>query len=456
MTQRPATAIIGAGISGLAAGKNLADYGIPYTCFETSDRVGGNWAFRNPNGHSSAYRSLHIDTSKDLLSFKDYPMPADTPDFPHHSEIKAYLDELADVFGLRERIEFENGVEHAAHLDGGGWALRTQDGRTRQFDVLVVANGHHWDPRYPDFPGEFDGETIHSHHYIDPTDPLDLRGKRVLVVGIGNSAADIVSELSQKSWANRVVLSTRSGAWVMPKYLFGRPIDRISQTVPWLPLSWQRRMVRPLPRLINGDPEDYGLPTPNHNFLEAHPTVSSELLLRLGSGDAFAKPNVSRLDGSRVFFEDGSAEEFDAIVYATGYNITFPFFDPDFISAPQNRLPLYKRMLYPGIDDVVFVGFAQSLPTLFPFVECQSRLLARYLAGTYRPPSADEMRDVIAADEARFVGHYSERPRHTQQVDYFTYEWEMRNRELPAGRRRAEELGPVRLAGRVDAAGVAA
>src|SRR5262249_17002417 len=200
MTQRPATAIIGAGISGLAAGKNLADYGIPYTCFETSDRVGGNWAFRNPNGHSSAYRSLHIDTSKDLLSFKDYPMPADTPDFPHHSEIKAYLDELAEVFGLRERIEFENGVEPASHLNGGGWWLGTQEGGTRQLDVLVVANGHHWDPRYPDFPGEFDGETIHSHHYIDPTDPLDLRGKRVLVVGIGNSAADIVSELSQKSW----------------------------------------------------------------------------------------------------------------------------------------------------------------------------------------------------------------------------------------------------------------
>jgi hypothetical protein len=241
----------------------------------------------------------------------------------------------------------------------------------------------------------------------------------------------------------------------MPKYLFGRPVDRISQTVPWLPLSWQRRMVRPLPRLINGDPEAYGLPRPNHNFLEAHPTVSSELLLRLGSGDAFAKPNVSRLDGSRVWFEDGSSEEFDAIVYATGYNITFPFFDPEFISAPGNRLPLYKRMLYPGIDDLVFMGFAQAIPTLFPFVECQARLLARYLAGTYRPPPEDEMRAVIAADEARFVGHFNDRPRHTQQVDYFTYEWEMRNRELPAGRDRAARLGPVPLAGKATAAGVA-
>jgi cation diffusion facilitator CzcD-associated flavoprotein CzcO len=454
--QRPTTAIIGAGISGLAAGKNLGDYGIPYTCFEASDRVGGNWAFGNPNGHSSAYRSLHIDTSKDLLSFKDYPMPAGTPDFPHHSEIKAYLDELADVFGLRERILFENAVAHAERLPGGGWSIRSQDGQTREFDVLVVANGHHWNPRYPGFPGEFDGEMIHSHRYIDPTEPLDLRDKRILVVGIGNSAADIVSELSQKTWGNRVVISTRSGAWVMPKYLFGKPVDRISQTVPYVPLSWQRRLVRHVPRLVSGRPEDYGLPTPNHHFLEAHPTVSGELLLRLGSGDAVAKPDVSRLDGSRVHFEDGSSEEFDAIVYATGYNITFPFFDPGLVSAPDNRLQLYKRMLMPELDDLLFVGFAQAIPTLFPFVECQARLLARYLAGTYRPPEPDEMRAVIAEDEARYVGHYADRPRHTQQVDYFSYEWEMRHRELPAGRRRVEKLGPVRLAGRAGTPGRAA
>ena len=196
MTDRPRTAVIGAGISGLTAGKMLNDYDVPYTTFETSDRIGGNWAFGNPNGHSSAYRSLHIDTSKHRLSFKDFPIPDNYPAFPHHSDIKAYLDAYADAFGLLEHIEFNNGVVHARRNDGGGWQIDDQGGNTREFDLLVVANGHHWDPRWADFPGTFTGEAIHSHYYVDPHTPLELTGKRILVVGLGNSAADITVELS--------------------------------------------------------------------------------------------------------------------------------------------------------------------------------------------------------------------------------------------------------------------
>ncbi len=449
-TQHPTTAVIGAGISGLTTGKNLGDYGIPYTCFETSDRIGGNWAFGNPNGHSSAYRSLHIDTSKQRLSFKDLPMPQDYPDYPHHSQIKEYLELYAETFGLKERIDFENGVVRAKRLDGGGWDIETQDGEHRSFDALVVANGHHWDPRYAEFPGSFDGETIHSHHYIDPTHPLDLRDKRILVVGIGNSAADIVSELSQKSWGNTVTISTRSGAWIMPKYIFGMPADRIAQTLPYVPLSWQRRALRHAPKLLTGRPERYGLPKPNHHFLDAHPTQSNDLLVRLGSGDLTAKGDIERLDGSTVHFVDGSTTDFDVIIYATGYNISFPFFDEDFLSAPGNDLPLYKRMLKPGLDDLVFVGFAQALPTLFPFVECQARLAARYLGGTYRPPAESEMLSAIDTDAKLYAGHFSDKPRHTQQVDYFHYERLMRTRELPQGLKRVEQFGPVQLEGRAQ------
>jgi hypothetical protein len=174
-----------------------------------------------------------------------------------------------------------------------------------------------------------------------------------------------------------------------------------------------------------------------------------ELPLRLGSGDVVPKPDVARLDGHTVHFVDGTSTEIDVIVLATGYNITFPFFDADFVSAPDNRLPLYKRMFKPGLDDLVFAGFAQATPTLFPFVECQARLLAAYAAGHYRLPPAEEMERVIVADEQLYLGHMLDRPRHTQQVDYFLYEHDLRTRELPEGRRRALEQGPPSLAGRV-------
>ncbi len=436
--REPTTAVIGAGISGLTAGKMLADYGVPYTCFETSDRVGGNWAFRNPNGHSSAYRSLHIDTSKHRLSFKDFPMPDEYPDFPHHTQIKAYLDSYADAFGLRDNIEFGNGVEHAQRLPDGGWELRDQAGETRRFDLLVVANGHHWDPRTADFPGEFTGETMHSHHYIDPTEPLELKGKRILVVGLGNSAADIAVELSSKSLQNTVTLSTRSSAWIVPKYVYGLPADKYFVTSPHVPLHWQRWLLQKMQFMTGSNPELYGLPKPNHKFFEAHPTQSVELPLRLGSGDITPKGNIARLDGSTVHFEDGTSDDFDAIIYATGYNITFPFFDPEFLSAPENQIRLFKRMFKPGIDDLVFMGFAQATPTLFPFVEAQARLLAAFAVGRYRLPDVEEMERVIDADHQKFLGHVLDRPRHTQQLDYFVYEHDLRAKEIPAGVRRAQ------------------
>jgi hypothetical protein len=437
----PRTAVIGAGISGLTSGKMLADYGVPYTCFESSDRIGGNWAFGNPNGHSSAYRSLHIDTSKHQLSFRDFPMPEEYPDFPHHTQIKSYLDSYAEAFGLLDNIEFTNGVTYARRLDGGGWELETQRGERRLFDLLVVANGHHWDPRYPDFPGTFDGIEMHAHHYIDPKTPHDFSGKRILVVGLGNSAADIAVELSSKSLENTLTLSTRSGAWIVPKYFAGKPADKYYHTSPYIPFSWQRKFMQVMQPMTAGRPEDFGLPTPNHKFFEAHPTQSVELPLRLGSGDVLPKPDIERLDGSTVHFVDGTSDDFDIIIYATGYNITFPFFDPDFISAPDNRIDLYKRMFYPGVDDLVFAGFAQATPTLFPFVECQARLIGSYAVGRYRLPSEAEMHEVIVADQQFFTGHMLDRPRHTQQLDHYLYEHNIRTKEIPAGRRRAEALG---------------
>jgi len=436
-------AVIGAGISGLTVGKMLGDYGVAYTCFESSDRIGGNWAFGNPNGHSSAYRSLHIDTSKERLSFRDFPMPPEYPDFPHHTQIKQYLESYAEAFDLKDNIEFENGVVSATPVGenaAGGWDILDQAGATRHFDHLVVANGHHWDPRFAEFPGEFTGVSIHSHHYIDPKTPLDFFGQRILVVGLGNSAADIAVELSSKSLQTEVTLSTRSGAWIVPKYVYGKPADTMYRTTPHLPLKWQRKIMQLAQPMNGSNGALYGLKEPNHKFFEAHPTQSVELPLRLGSGDVTPKPNVERLDGSTVHFEDGTSSDFDIIVYATGYNITFPFFDREFISAPGNHIPLFKRIFKPGVENLSFVGFAQSTPTLFPFVESQSRLVAAHLIGEYALPSVAEMEQVIKDDEEKYIGHVLKTARHTQQVDYFIYEHDLRAKEIPAGRKRAKAL----------------
>jgi hypothetical protein len=234
----------------------------------------------------------------------------------------------------------------------------------------------------------------------------------------------------------------------VPKYVFGRPADQVFKTNPRLPLGLQRRFGRMLPRLVSGRMEDFGLPTPDHKFLEAHPTVSSELLLRLGSGDAIAKPNVASLERDSVRFTDGSVEPIDAIVYATGYRITFPFFDPEFISAPGNVLPLYKRMFKPGVDDLGFIGFGQAIPTIFPFAECQAKLAGRWLAGDWAPPDRFEMEDEIRADERRFTKHYNKRPRHTMQLDYYVYEHDLRQRVIPAGQERARLRPRPPIAGR--------
>ena len=435
----PTVAVIGAGISGLTMSKMLADYGLEFTTFESSDRVGGNWAFGNPNGHSSAYRSLHIDTSKHQLSFKDFPMPREYPDFPHHTEVKAYLDSYADTFDLRRHIEFHNGVLHARPRPGGGWELQTQRTGTRECDVLLVANGHHWDPRFADKPGQFTGTTLHSHAYIDPRTPHDLSGKRILIIGLGNSAADIAVELSSKTLDNQVVIATRSSAWIVPKYFAGKPADKYYRTSPHIPFAWQRKLVQMMQPMTAGRPEDYGLPTPNHKFFEAHPTQSVELPLRLGSGDLRAKGDIERFDGPTVHFVDGTSEDFDVVLHATGYNITFPFFDPELISAPENHIRLFKRIFKPGFDDLAFLGFAQATPTLFPFVESQTRLVAAWLVGRYQLPSEAEMERVIDADQHKYTAHMVQRPRHTQQVDFFLYEHDLRVKEIPAGMARAAQ-----------------
>ena len=439
----PSICIIGAGVSGLTMMKALRDRGIAYTTFEKSDQIGGNWVFRNKNGMSSAYRSLHIDSSRYSIEFDDFPFPKEFPDFPHHTQIAAYFQAYADHFGIRDGIRFNTGVARAERHSDGTWRITLDTGEVKSFDVLIVANGHHWDARWPEppFAGHFDGIQMHSHEYIDSFTPHDLHGKRVLVVGVGNSAMDIACELSHRGVAARLVVSTRRSAYVIPKYLFGRPIDSVIRTKPWLPLWPQRMLGSLLIRLAVGRMENYGLPQPKHSLWQAHPTVSSEFLIRLGSGDITIKPNISELAGSEVRFDDGTSEPFDAIIYATGYKITFPFFDPSLLNAADNQFPLFKRAFHPGIPNLIFVGFAQATPSIIKFVEIQSRWLAAYLDGQYALPPAAEMERIMAHDQQSANGHFVSSKRHTMQVDTNLYDWDLR-KEWKRGAKRAARQAP--------------
>ncbi|KAB7647577.1 flavin-containing monooxygenase [Polymorphobacter fuscus] len=434
MTTAQKIALIGAGCSGFTTAKRLRDAGLAFDWFEASDRIGGNWAYANPNGMSSAYQSLHIDTSKTRLQFEEFPVPADWPDFPHHSLIAAYFNAYVDHFGLRDLVRFDTPVT-AVRRGGAGWDVTTPGG-TATYSHVVVANGHHWSPNRPTWPGTFDGTILHAHDYKTPFAPVDMIGKRVLVVGMGNSAVDIASELGQRALTARLWVSTRRGVWVLPKSLNGKPVDKTPLPA-WMPLGLVRKLAARTIIKAVGRMEDYGLPTPDHKPLEAHPTVSGEFLTRMSNGDIAIKPAIDRFDGAEVVFSDGSRETIDVIVTATGYNIDFPFLAPDDAPVTDNHIPLFKRMVQaePALHGLWFMGLAQALPTLVNLAEQQSKLLVAYLTGRYALPDPATMAKAIADDEARYQGHYYASRRHTMQVNFEPYVADL-VRETAAGARR--------------------
>src|SRR3954462_13701623 len=271
MPNLPRVALIGAGSSGIAAAKALHERGVPFDCFEASDRVGGNWVFGNRNGMSSAYRSLHINTSRNRMEYSDFPMPKSYPDFPHHTQIAQYFNDYVDHFGFRDKIRFETSVESARRGDDGVWTLTTNRGETLHYDGVMIANGPHWDMRWPEpaFPGSDTTkiEQIHAHQY-KTAEQLD--GRRVVVLGMGNSAMDIAVDASYHS--AQVYLAARRGAWIFPKYVGGKPVDRGDQVFanPRIPFKVKQAALMLMFRQQVGRMEDYGLPTPDHKPGEAH------------------------------------------------------------------------------------------------------------------------------------------------------------------------------------------
>ena len=442
--------IIGAGSSGIAAAQVLQARGIDFDCFELGSEVGGNWRYQNDNGMSSAYRSLHINTSRQLMEYRAYPMPESLPDYPNHWQIAKYFDDYVDHFGFRDKIRFRTEVvkvepvsSAAAH---GRYAVtlraRNEHGdpgepEVRHYEHVVVANGHHWDPRWPEpsFPGSetFTGQQIHAHYYKTPE---IFEGRRVLVLGIGNSATDIAVESSRI--ASETYLAMRRGAHIVPKYLLGVPTDHLTDSVvARMPLKVQQLSMAAMLRLAQGKVTDYGLPEPDHAVLHAHPTVSDDLLTRLGHGDITVKPNIDRFEGSKVFFQDGSAAEVDVVVYCTGYKVSFPFLDERVVSAGDNHIDLYRRVVDPEHPGLYFVGLIQPIGAIMPLAEAQSEWVGDLVSGEGELPSYDEMRAQIAEYDEELRRRYVASKRHTIQVDFHKYLAEI-ERERRASRARAQ------------------
>jgi cation diffusion facilitator CzcD-associated flavoprotein CzcO len=411
--------VIGAGPAGIAAVKNFAELGFDVTAFDACDGVGGQWRYDDPAGHSSVFETTHLISSRDHAQYEDYPLPPGTPDYPSHRQLRAYFEGYAERFGVTPRVRFRTEVVRCdpagAARGDQGWDVRTRardtgEQRLWHFDALVVCNGHHGRPRWPSYPGAFAGEYLHAHDY-KRAEPF--RGRRVLVLGGGNSACDVAVETARV--AERVDLSWRRGYWLLPKFLFGRPIDHYAARSAWMPRALRTRLMEALLRITQGPNEAIGLPRPDHRVAETHPTVNSELYDAVRHGRVHPRPDVARFDGHAAHFVDGRAAEYDAVIACTGYWIDHPFFDPAVVDFSRGPVPLYLRMLPADLRNLYFIGLFQPLGCVWPGAELQSKLAARHLAGRWAPPG--ELDRLVRRELARPDLAQLDTPRHTITVD---------------------------------------
>ena len=367
----PRYCVIGAGAAGLAALDALLEAGFDVDCWERNATVGGHW-------HTD-YESLHLITSRDVSGFVGFPMPAQYPVYPSRDQMRAYLQSFAEAKGLIDKIRFGVAVEEARPsgqqgLDG--WDVRTSDGATTHYDAVVVANGHLWDPNLPDFPGTFTGRSMHSSQYgsID-----DLEGKRILVIGSGNSGCDLAVDAANARLDSSI--SVRRGQTFQPKAMFGRPRAEL-RWLGKLPLVLNERVSRLLVDIVVGKPSAYaGLPAPATRNLNKQPPVVNNLLLYwIHHGRITVVPGVTRFEGRTVHFADGSSREYDTVLFATGFNVSFPFLDHDMFTWRDGAPLRTAGMVLPvGVENLYFIGLAAPRGPQPPVYSMQAALLVRML-----------------------------------------------------------------------------
>lgn len=399
--------VIGAGAGGLSMARALRRHGIAYDQFERHSDIGGVWDQANLD--SPMYDSAHMISSKTMSAFKGFPMPADYPDYPGHRQILAYLKSFVSAYDLRGGIRFSTPVKSVTK-DGARWAVTLDDGETRHYDGVVAATGLAWHPRMPDYPGSFAGEMIHSSAYRSPD---IFRGKRVLVIGAGNSGVDIAADAART--ADKAFLSMRRAYHFIPKHIFGMPADVFAVTGSILPMKIQQYALAVVLRLLNGDVTRHGLRKPDHLPLSSHPIVNTEAMHNMAHGDLAPKRDIERFDGNEVVFEDGSREEIDMIVCATGYVHKVPFADPTLLNNAGEESNLFMRTISRMDPTFSAAGFIEINGGVFPFYDEFNDIVANYYHDLADgSPRAAKFEAIVRSGDYDVSGKvaYVESPRH--------------------------------------------
>lgn len=394
-------AVIGAGPSGLTTLKTLREAGLEARAFEAGPRVGGQWVIDNPSGTSAAYRSLRTNTNRAMSRFTDYAFPDDYPEYPSHAGMADWLERYASRFGLLDHVALATRVDHVTPEADGGFLVSAGGHAPERFDAVVAATGNLWEPVRPELPGVFDGPTLHSKNYRDPATPLDLRGQRVLVVGLGNSGCEIAVELSKSA---RVFLSARSGNFIFPRLPADRPApphpaEPIPALFRVLPVRLRDALFRRIfTRALRGmtsalpKPESVGLPPAPRDPFEKRAIVNDEILPLLRDGKIRAKPGVRALAGAQVEFADGSREAVDAIVFATGYRFSLPYLSREVLGVDDAAdLRLYRGILHPRHPRLFVVGVMRVFCSIWPMAEQQAKWVAARLLDRFPLPSPREL-----------------------------------------------------------------
>ena len=431
--------IIGAGAAGLCGAKHMLEAGFDVTVYEIGSRIGGMWVYGNDNGRSSAYKTLHINTARELTNFSDFSFEAGVPPFPSHWDMAKYLKDYSDHFGVTPRIRFNAKVARVAPAPGYSqarprWQVETADGAVAEYDIVIAASGHLTTPlEVPAFRDGFKGEYLHSHYYKEPTRYV---GKKVCVVGVGNSALDIASDLALI--AERVVLVARSNALIIPKLMFGRPFwDTVRPFYkPWVPAWLRTRVVRSLVYVVQGDMAALGFPPAAK---KVHATSNANIVNHIKYQRIAVRQGIGQIDGQRIAFNDGTTETFDTLIAATGYVIDIDYMDRRVIEPAGNALDLYMRIVPPDWPGLYFLAFFNSDSALNWICEGQVRWIREFETGHAALPAIADMRAEIAERRAWVATHFKDTPRHAIEVEHLPYfadlKRTMREAQKRAGRR---------------------